>query len=81
MLADMSNYLDENGQYPFAFGGDPDHPGQIKLDEPIAFMKLLEELNVELVNFTAASPYYNHHFTRPAYFPPRMGMKPRKIRL
>jgi NADPH2 dehydrogenase len=69
----MTDYLDENGQYPFAFGGDPDHPGQIKLDEPIAFMKLLEELNVELVNFTAASPYYNHHFTRPAYFPPSDG--------
>lgn len=69
----MTDFLDENGQYPFAFGGDPDHPGQIKLDEPIAFMKLLEELNVELVNFTAASPYYNHHFTRPAYFPPSDG--------
>jgi NADPH2 dehydrogenase len=69
----MTDYLDENGHYPFAFGGDPDHPGQLKLDEPIAFLKLLEDLNVELVNLTAASPYYNHHFTRPAYFPPSDG--------
>lgn len=69
----MQEYRDENGQYPFAFGGDPDHPGQIKLDEPIAFLHLLQELGVELVNFSTASPYYNHHLTRPAYFPPSDG--------
>ena len=69
----MLEYRDENGQYPFAFGGDPDHPGQIKLDEPIAFLHLLQELGVELVNFSTASPYYNHHLTRPANFPPSDG--------
>ena len=69
----MMDFRDENGHYPFAFGGDPEHPGQIKLDEPIAFLKLLENLGVQLVNFSAASPYYNHHITRPAYFPPSDG--------
>jgi len=69
----MLEYRDENGRYPFAFGGDPEHPENYKLDEPIAFLKLLEEIGVELVNFSVASPYYNHHFTRPAYFPPSDG--------
>ncbi|HTX78471.1 MAG TPA: NADH:flavin oxidoreductase [Longilinea sp.] len=72
----MMEYRDENGRYPFAFGGDPDHPGQVKLDEPIAFLELLEEIGVQLVNFSAASPYYNHHVTRPAYFPPSDGYEP-----
>jgi NADPH2 dehydrogenase len=72
----MAEYLDENGRYPFAFGGDPDHPGEIKLDEPMLLMKLMEEIGVELVNFSAASPYYNPHLTRPAYFPPCDGYQP-----
>ncbi len=69
----MLDYRDENGRYPFAFGGDPEHPENYKLDETIAFLQLLEELGVELVNFSVASPYYNHHLTRPAYFPPSDG--------
>jgi NADPH2 dehydrogenase len=72
----MAEYLDDNGRYPFAFGGDPDHPGKIKLDEPIRLMKMMEEIGVELVNFSAASPYYNPHLTRPAYFPPCDGYQP-----
>ncbi len=59
--------------YPYAFGGDPGHPGQIKLDEPIAVMQLLHAIGVELVNFSAASPYYNPHLTRPAQYPPSDG--------
>ena len=39
-------------------------------------MKLMEEIGVELVNFSAASPYYNPHLTRPAYFPPCDGYLP-----
>jgi 2,4-dienoyl-CoA reductase-like NADH-dependent reductase (Old Yellow Enzyme family) len=69
----MMDYRDENGRYPFAFGGDPEFPEKIKLDETIAFLNLLEEMGVQLVNFSAASPYYNHHLTRPAYFPPSDG--------
>ncbi len=72
----MIEYRDENNQYPYAFGGDPDILGGIKLDEPILLMKLMEEIGVELVNFSAASPYYNPHLTRPAYFPPCDGYLP-----
>ncbi|MBA4376886.1 MAG: NADH:flavin oxidoreductase, partial [Anaerolinea sp.] len=46
------------------------------LDEPKALMKLMEENGVELVNFSAASPYYNPHLTRPAYYPPSDGYLP-----
>lgn len=66
-------YRDVNGQYPFAFGGDADHPFQINLDEPFEFLRLLSDLNVELVNLSAGSPYYNPHLQRPAYFPPSDG--------
>lgn len=72
----MVDYRDENDRYPYAFGGDPDHPGQIKLYETIAFINLLQDLGVELVNFTAGSPYYNPHITRPAHYPPSDGYLP-----
>jgi 2,4-dienoyl-CoA reductase-like NADH-dependent reductase (Old Yellow Enzyme family) len=39
-------------------------------------MELLAEIGVELVNFSAASPYYNPHLTRPAYYPPSDGYLP-----
>jgi NADPH2 dehydrogenase len=72
----MVEYRDENGRYPYAFGGDPDALGGLKLEEPIALMKMMEEIGVELVNFSAASPYYNPHLTRPAYYPPCDGYLP-----
>lgn len=72
----MVEYRDENGRYPYAFGGDPEVLGGIKLDEPIQLMKLLEQIGVELVNFSAASPYYNPHLTRPAFYPPCDGYLP-----
>ena len=72
----MVDYRDNNGRYPYAFGGDPDHPGVIKLDEPIALMNMMDDMGVELVNFSAASPYYNPHLTRPAYYPPSDGYLP-----
>ena len=49
---------------------------KFNLDEPIALMKMMEEIGVELVNFSAASPYYNPHLTRPAYYPPQDGYLP-----
>jgi NADPH2 dehydrogenase len=72
-IGKMMEYRNEQGEYPYAFGGDPLNPGGIKLDEPIAFVRLLETLGVELVNFTAGSPYYNPHITRPAHYPPSDG--------
>ena len=72
----MLPYRNEAGKYPFAFGGDTDHPGQIKLDETIQFLELLESIGVELVNFSAGCPYYNPHITRPAYTPPSDGYLP-----
>ena len=64
------------GQHPFIFGADPDDPLRYRLDEPIRFLELLEELDVRLVNLTAGSPYYNPHIQRPALFPPSDGYGP-----
>jgi len=69
-------YRDENGRYPYAFGGDPDNPGEVKTDEPLELMRMMGEMGVELVNFSAGSPYYNPHIIRPAYFPPSDGYLP-----
>src|SRR5205814_1134951 len=51
--------------YPYAFGGDGSGLG-INLDEPSAFLDLLERLGIDLVCTTAGSPYYNPHIQRPA---------------
>lgn len=69
-------YKDENGRYPCAFGCDPDNPLRIKHDDMFAFMDVLESLNIELVNMSCGSPYYNPHIMRPAYFPPSDGYQP-----
>ncbi len=64
----------DNG-YRYAFGGDGTGLG-IDLREPYAFLDLLAELNIRLVNITAGSPYYNPHVQRPALFPPSDGYQP-----
>lgn len=61
--------------YRFAFGGDGTGLG-FNLDEPSAFLDLLEKLGIELVCSTAGSPYYNPHMQRPAAFPPSDGYQP-----
>ena len=62
-----------NGErYPFAFGGDGTGIGY-DLSEPIRFLSLLRELDIQLVCITAGSPYYNFHIQRPAVFPPSDG--------
>src|SRR5690606_22907538 len=67
--------FEPDGAYKHAFGGDP--PGTaVDLAEPIAFLKLLEELDVPLVCISVGSPYYNPHFPRPALFPPSDGYLP-----
>jgi len=61
--------------YPYAFGGDGSGLA-IDLDEPSAFLGLLERLGITLVCTTAGSPYYNPHIQRPALFPPCDGYQP-----
>jgi 2,4-dienoyl-CoA reductase-like NADH-dependent reductase (Old Yellow Enzyme family) len=69
-------WRDEAGQYPFAFGADPQDPLSIHYDEILAFLEVVRGLDLELVNISAGSPYYNPHITRPAYFPPSDGYQP-----
>lgn len=64
-----------HGEYPYAFGGDGTGLG-IDLTEPIAFLRLLVELEIPLVCISVGSPYYNPHIQRPAYFPPTDGYLP-----
>lgn len=61
--------------YHFGFGGEPSGLNY-DLHETKKFLRLLEELNIELVCITAGSPYYNPHVTRPALFPPSDGYLP-----
>src|SRR5690606_22525235 len=48
----------------------------VDLTEPIAFLRLLEQLDIPLVCISVGSPYYNPHFQRPALFPPSDGYQP-----
>jgi 2,4-dienoyl-CoA reductase-like NADH-dependent reductase (Old Yellow Enzyme family) len=73
--ADRVGQPSSTGDYQFAFGGDGSGLG-ISLEEPIAFVKLLGELGIELLCTTAGSPYYNPHIQRPAVFPPSDGYLP-----
>jgi 2,4-dienoyl-CoA reductase-like NADH-dependent reductase (Old Yellow Enzyme family) len=61
--------------YPLAFGGNSSGTG-IDLHEPIAFLKKIESLGIQLVCLTAGSPYYSPHIQRPALFPPSDGYLP-----
>jgi NADPH2 dehydrogenase len=49
---------------------------QIDLAETRQFLQLCEDLDIQLINLTAGSPYYNPHIQRPAMFPPSDGYKP-----
>ena len=64
-----------DGQYSYAFGGDSSGLN-LDLTEPVAFLKLMEALNVRLVNLSVGSPYYVPHILRPALFPPSDGYLP-----
>ena len=65
--------VDENRYW---FGADDADPFRLDLGETVRFLELLKELNIEMVNLTAGSPYYNHHIQRPALFPPSDGYQP-----
>lgn len=61
---------DSTVPYPYAFGGDgtgldmdPD------LEEPAAFVRMMQAEGIDLICATIGSPYYNVHMQRPAYFP------------
>ena len=58
------------------FGADPQDPLKQDLSEPIRFLELLQDLGIELVNFSAGVPYANPHILRPALFPPSDGYQP-----
>ncbi|HET6282342.1 MAG TPA: NADH:flavin oxidoreductase [Polyangia bacterium] len=62
--------------YRWGFGVNADAPTEPDLAEPIAFLKLLDSLGIELCNITAGSPYYNPHLQRPALYPPSDGYRP-----
>jgi 2,4-dienoyl-CoA reductase-like NADH-dependent reductase (Old Yellow Enzyme family) len=44
--------------YRWGFGVNPQNPTEPDLTEPVAFLQLLPELGVRLVNLSAGSPYY-----------------------
>jgi NADPH2 dehydrogenase len=62
--------------YRWGFGVNAQNPTEADLTEPIKFLSLLENLDIQLVNLTAGSPYYNPHLQRPAIFPPSDGYSP-----
>lgn len=62
--------------YQWGFGLDPLNPTREDFSEPLRFLSLLESLDIQLVNLTAGSPYYNPHIQRPALFPPSDGYHP-----
>jgi len=62
--------------YRWAFGVNAQAPTEEDLTEPIRFLSVLEELDIQLVNLTAGSPYYNPHVQRPALYPPSDGYQP-----
>jgi 2,4-dienoyl-CoA reductase-like NADH-dependent reductase (Old Yellow Enzyme family) len=65
-----SAFLSKNYQLPIDTGVG------INLSEPSQFLTLLESLDIELVNISAGSPYYNPHIQRPALFPPSDAYQP-----
>jgi len=62
--------------YVYGFGADERNPVEPDLEETRAFLQVLQDLDIRLVNLTLGSPYYNPHLTRPAMYPPSDGYKP-----
>jgi NADPH2 dehydrogenase len=62
--------------YRWGFGVNPQEPTRSDFSETVQFLKLLEQMNISLVNLTAGSPYYNPHLQRPAIYPPSDGYQP-----
>jgi 2,4-dienoyl-CoA reductase-like NADH-dependent reductase (Old Yellow Enzyme family) len=62
--------------YRYGFGADAADPTRHDLSEAAAFLRVLESLDIHMVNLSAGSPYYNPHIQRPALFPPSDGYQP-----
>jgi NADPH2 dehydrogenase len=62
--------------YRAGFGVDENDPRRFDLEEPLLFLGLLQELDIELVNLTIGSPYWCPHLQRPAAYPPSDGYLP-----
>jgi len=62
--------------YRYGFGCDANNPLVMDLTEPIALIRMLEQLGVRLINVSCGSAYYNPHLMRPAMFPPSDGYQP-----
>ena len=62
--------MEWDGHYPYAFGGDGTGMNMDEnLEEPVRFVKMMQEYGVGLICATIGSPYYNVHMQRPAYYP------------
>jgi len=55
---------------------DEDGFGIASMDEPFAFLSLLQDMDIRLVNLTIGSPYYCPAVQRPAAFAPSDGTPP-----
>ncbi|MBL8382116.1 MAG: NADH:flavin oxidoreductase [Burkholderiales bacterium] len=62
--------------YRYGFGTDERDPVKADLAETRAFLGVVRDLGIRLVNITLGSPYYNPHVTRPALYPPSDGYQP-----
>ena len=62
--------------YDCGFGADASNPVAYDLSDSFGFMGELRKLNINFVNLSAGSPYYNPHIQRPALFPPSDGYQP-----
>lgn len=68
--------LDDESGYPYMFGVDDTSLMTPDLTEPIRFLKMLEVMDIFLVNLSIGSPYYCPHVQRPAAYPPSDGYLP-----
>jgi len=62
--------------YRWGFGVNSLNPTEPDLEEAQRFLAILDKMNIQLVNVTAGSPYYNPHVQRPALYPPSDGYHP-----
>jgi len=67
---------DEALPYRWGFGVKSENPAEYDLAEPMRFLSLLRDLDINLVNISGGSPYYNPHIQRPALYPPSDGYQP-----
>lgn len=64
------------GSAPDGFGIIDEFSGQSAWEEPLRLLRMLQEAQVEAVNLTLGSPYWNPHLQRPAAYPPSDGYLP-----